>query len=395
FEKSIEKNKKFEEVKNFFDNFYKSIRPAVRALKSAELRYQALFKSARDAILIIDKKTSNIIDANIMAEKLFGKTRAEIINQNAATFSYSEEFEKIRGYLLDIIDLKNAPLLELKIIKSNRIEIPVEINANEIRMGGQDLILIVMRNITERKIAEKKITDAYDRADFYKDLFAHDMNYILNNINATTEVLSQYLKDTKIEANKYDLLRQIKEQSLKGLNLILYVQKVLGIEGLDIAIEKMEINKILKEAMTFLSNNFFERLLEVNLETITNTSELYVMANMLLLNVFESILLNAAQHNDKPLVSIKIKVSRIKKDNKSYFKIEFLDNGKGISDKLKGTIFQKGRKLDEGFIGMGLGLYIVKKILSNHNGQIWIENRIKDDYTKGSNFIVLLPEASN
>jgi len=395
FEKSKEKNKKFEELKNFFDNFYKSIRPAVRALKSAELRYQTLFKSARDAILIIDKKTSNIVDANIMAEKLFGKTRSEIINKNAAMFSYSEEFEKIKSYLMELINEENAPPKELKIIKSNGIEIPVEINASQIRMGGQDLILIIMRDITERKIAEKKLTDAYDRADFYKDLFAYDMNHILNNINATTEIFSQYLKDTNIEADKYDLLRQIKEQSLKGLNLILYVQKVLGIEGLDIAIEKIEINKILKEAVTFLSNNFFERLLEINLEPIANTSELYIMANMLLLNVFESILLNAAQHNDKPLVSIKIKVSRIKKDDKSYFKIEFLDNGKGIPDNLKGTIFQKDRKIDEGFIGMGLGLYIVKKILSNYNGQIWIENRIKDDYTKGSNFIVLLLEANN
>jgi len=41
---------------------------------------------------------------------------------------------------------------------------------------------------------------------------------------------------------------------------------------------------------------------------------------------------------------------------------------------------------------MGLGLSLVKKILAGINGKIWVENRIKDDYTKGSNFIVLIPE---
>jgi signal transduction histidine kinase len=41
---------------------------------------------------------------------------------------------------------------------------------------------------------------------------------------------------------------------------------------------------------------------------------------------------------------------------------------------------------------MGLGLSLVKKIIDSYKGQIWVEDKIKGDFTKGSNFIILIPE---
>ena len=42
---------------------------------------------------------------------------------------------------------------------------------------------------------------------------------------------------------------------------------------------------------------------------------------------------------------------------------------------------------------MGFGLSLVKRIILNYEGEIWVENNVKGDYTKGSNFILLIPEA--
>ena len=41
---------------------------------------------------------------------------------------------------------------------------------------------------------------------------------------------------------------------------------------------------------------------------------------------------------------------------------------------------------------MGIGLTLVKKAIETYNGQIWVEDRIAGDYSKGSNFIILIPE---
>jgi signal transduction histidine kinase len=40
---------------------------------------------------------------------------------------------------------------------------------------------------------------------------------------------------------------------------------------------------------------------------------------------------------------------------------------------------------------MGLGLYLVKSLIENYDDKIWVEDRVKGDYTKGARFVVMLP----
>ena len=42
---------------------------------------------------------------------------------------------------------------------------------------------------------------------------------------------------------------------------------------------------------------------------------------------------------------------------------------------------------------MGLGLSLVAKLIQLCEGKIWVEDRIKNDYSQGSNFVILIPEA--
>jgi signal transduction histidine kinase len=42
---------------------------------------------------------------------------------------------------------------------------------------------------------------------------------------------------------------------------------------------------------------------------------------------------------------------------------------------------------------MGLGLYLVKSLVDSYGGRVWIEDRVKDDHTKGARFVVMLPVA--
>jgi len=117
-----------------------------------------------------------------------------------------------------------------------------------------------------------------------------------------------------------------------------------------------------------------------------------IKANELLLDVFENILINATRYNDNSIIEVLIKISRFQKDGIKFLKIEFIDNGIGIYDDRKKIIFQKGYKKEKQSKGMGLGLSLVKKIIKSYNGQIWGEDKIKGDYTKGSNFIIIIPE---
>ena len=79
-------------------------------------------------------------------------------------------------------------------------------------------------------------------------------------------------------------------------------------------------------------------------------------------------------------------------DGTSLDHMEFIDNGVGIEDSRKKIVFQRGYGDEKSIHGMGLGLSLVQKIIDNYNGKIWVEDRVNGDYTKGSNFVILIPE---
>ena len=108
---------------------------------------------------------------------------------------------------------------------------------------------------------------------------------------------------------------------------------------------------------------------------------------------FYNILLNAIRHNENFIKEIFIKISRIENEDKKFIKIEFIDNGIGISDCFKHTIFQKKIENGSNSKGLRIGLTLVKKIIDSYNGKIYIEDKISGDHTQGSNFIVTIPEA--
>ena len=71
--------------------------------------------------------------------------------------------------------------------------------------------------------------------------------------------------------------------------------------------------------------------------------------------------------------------------------MEFIDNGIGVPDERKKMIFKRGNRELKGSKGMGIGLSLVKKILKNYKGKIWVEDKVKGDYSKGSKFVLLIP----
>ncbi|MCX8030708.1 MAG: ATP-binding protein [Thermodesulfovibrionales bacterium] len=78
-----------------------------------------------------------------------------------------------------------------------------------------------------------------------------------------------------------------------------------------------------------------------------------------------------------------IKISLLSEDN--YIKIEIADNGVGIKDEEKKELFQPYFSRRKG--GLGLGLAITAKIITDHDGQIFV----KDNFPQGTIFIIKLP----
>ncbi len=181
------------------------------------------------------------------------------------------------------------------------------------------------------------------------------------------------------------------EQVVRATKLVSNVRKLSQLEDIQGSLQPTEICKILKEAIDFLNKSTQGK--KVNIQFDISDKNLLVEANDLLLDVFENILINAATHNTNPIIEVLIRISIKQKEGKSLVKLEFMDNGYGIPDTQRSIIFKSGYKNSKTTKGMGFGLSLVKKIIESYQGQIKVKDKIKGDHTKGSNFILLIPES--
>ncbi|MCD4774105.1 MAG: PAS domain S-box protein [Bacteroidales bacterium] len=137
---------------------------AEEALKVSEEKYRVLFENAKDSIFITNE-SGKIVDVNNAACKSLGYTKEDLLKMrnkdiDAEATGY-EAFKKIRN------GLKEEVAFEVNQIRKDRTLIPVEITGNFYTVGDKKLSLAVVRDITERKQAEKTLRQSEEK---YKTL---------------------------------------------------------------------------------------------------------------------------------------------------------------------------------------------------------------------------------
>jgi two-component system cell cycle sensor histidine kinase/response regulator CckA len=127
---------------------------AERALRESEERYRALVEHSPDAIVV--HAGGRILYANPAAARLFGVANAaESIGQPVDPFVPPEALEAFRERTRSVLETgEPAPLIEVRLRKFDGSVVDVESMALLLRSGGQDAVLLVMRDVSDRKRAE-------------------------------------------------------------------------------------------------------------------------------------------------------------------------------------------------------------------------------------------------
>jgi len=372
-------------------------------LIDSEEKYRNLFESSPYSIGIFDLD-GTLIDCNKATAKLLSTHNLEndIIEKNFREFWGHHEKNKpliplFEGILNKLKKDGETLEFEFPIYRSAGGVLWAHAIASLLKIGNEERIRFIVQDITERKLAEQeletseiKYREAYNRINFYKDIFSHDINNIFQNIQTSVELIDLN-EEQSIGIKKDDeLLDIIRKQIKRGTNLVSNIRRLSEIENKDLTLQKEEIIKVLKDVIDALIKVFKNR--EINIQIYNEPKEVYVKVNELLPDIFENLLINAVRHNQNSIIEILIKFSRVVKDGVNFIKLEFIDNGIGIFPEMKEKIFQRDLVERKDKIGLGLGLTLVKKIVGNYNGQIWVEDKVAGDHSKGSNFIIILPE---
>ena len=368
-------------------------------LKESEERYRLISENANDLIMVFNEKFEyEYLNENVHKRNL-GYKKKDLIGKNQLSFIHPN-------------DRKQAIIAASKILRkgsgSHSIRFKhidghykwLEITGRNFSDNkGNKKVVAFARDITERKKAEEKLKkseekyrEAYNRAELYKDLFYHGISNICSNIKFSIDLSESYLHEPSKEREIKDLYNVIRDQFKKSQKLIYNVKKLSNLENSKVSLKSINASKTLDEAIQFIKNSLPTNNVNFNIDL--PEKEVFVIADELLVDIFDNILINAVKYNNDVQIEILIKISREWKLNKNFIKFEFIDNGIGITDQKKGIIFQVRFCKEKGSKGMGFGLTLVKKILEYYKGEIWVEDRVKGDYSKGSNFIVLIPEAA-
>lgn len=126
------------------------------ALRASELNYRRLFEAAKDGILILDVETGRITDVNPFLFHLLGFSREEMIGKTVGELSPFKDIESNKIMLERLQKDGYVRYEDLPLETRDGKYIAVEFVSNVYQAGDNKVIQCNVRDITERKVAEKE-----------------------------------------------------------------------------------------------------------------------------------------------------------------------------------------------------------------------------------------------
>lgn len=210
---------------------------------------------------------------------------------------------------------------------------------------------------------------------------AHDMKEPLRTIKNYIQLIERRCKN-KLDPNGLEMMKHVSDGAYRMTQMIDDIIASMGIDEDNLELEEVNLNLVMSEVIKDLETKIREANASIHYRSLPKVEADARQMKHLLLNLIE----NALKYRSEKTPEIFIDCEEDK--NRWIFKIE--DNGIGIAPKHQASIFtffNRG-EIKNGYKGMGLGLAISKKIVNNHDGDIWVFSAGKD---QGSTFYFSLP----
>lgn len=321
-----------------------------------------LFKNIDEVFFSIDVVNNKFLQISDACNKIYGIEPQKFYDDPALWLKVIHPDDlKAVGTIMEQIK-KQSTLVEYRIVRPDKSvcwvqskTVPTfDSKGKAVRIDG------FTSNITSQKVAEKKLEDkCYDLSTLMYRL-SHDLKGPLVSTEGLINVSKAEIKDPK-SVEYLKMIETANSRLSKILNGIIQLIKTDSIVNPD---QKINFNEILESIIQFYKNNpetaVVDFKINVSLERDFYSDEASI--HSVLYNLINNAVLYRRKEN--PCVEITVK------ENKDFVNIEVKDNGAGIREEYQAKIFDMFYKANEASTGSGLGLYIVKSIITKFNGTI-------------------------
>ncbi|MBN1287589.1 MAG: PAS domain S-box protein [Anaerolineae bacterium] len=133
-------------------------------LKEVGERYHNLFEYAGDAIFIIDPNTLQILDVNASAARRFGYNRDELLRLTIEDIEVFDPADPDQASARES-SYGGTIVYECYCRHKRGAQIPVEVSSRLVKYGDREVLLNFVRDVTERRQAQKALRESLDRLD--------------------------------------------------------------------------------------------------------------------------------------------------------------------------------------------------------------------------------------
>ena len=380
-----------------------------RMLRSAIRRADELTASSRqlaitvagsmDAIIIADGY-SKIIEYNTSAQGVFGWSREEIIGKTMEELFFRKGLrDAYKNAMAQSLELSNTNVVdgvrvELTAWRKNGEEFEVELNMTYVERNNDAIYMAYIRDISDRKVAEKILIEARDRAertDKAKSQFLAVMSHEMRTPLAGIVGVMDLLKATKL-TKKQDHYVQIATSSseilLEHINEALDITRIED-GALKLSPQEFDLDDLVRSLIDVLKPLANEKGLKLELQIDKNINTNFMGDRHRIRQVLTNLVGNSIKFTEQG--SIKLLINCSKGSGVSNFKFNIIDTGVGIAPENHEKIFDDFVVISSGgkqqTRGDGLGLSISRKIARQMGGDIIVESNINE----GATFILSLP----
>jgi len=232
------------------------------------------------------------------------------------------------------------------------------------------------------EVAVRELSQANKELQEFAHITAHDLKTPLRAIGTLADWLSKDYADKFDEQGK-EKVRLLVTRAVQMSSLIDDILRYSRV-GHDVTKkQRVDLNTLLSEVIAGIDP-------PENIEiTVENELPVLVCERTQILQVFQNLLSNAVKYIDKPIG--KIQIGFFEQD--AFWKFSVTDNGSGIDKKHYERIFKLFQTLSpcDGIENTGIGLSIVKKIVEQNGGSVYVTSEVG----KGSTFVFTLPKQNS
>ncbi|MGA9140356.1 MAG: PAS domain-containing protein [Methanocella sp.] len=362
---------------------------AEEALRDSQTHLSSIFRAAPTGIGVVVDRV--IKEVNDQLCEMTGYNSEELLGKSARIFYPSDEdYQYVGQEKYSQISLRGTGSVETRWLRKDGRIIDVLLSSTPLEPGNLGAgVTFTALDITKRKRAEEALIAAKTDAELYLDLMGHDISNMHQIILGNLELAQGILEfEGRLESGNKELIDTSIATLQRSAKLIENIRNIQKLRQGELESEATDLGEVLDRTVKGYSD-LPDRDVSVSYEPVRGC---YVMANVLLKEIFDNLIDNSVKHCDDP-VRIGVSVTPAELDGRRYYRVVVEDNGRGIPDKMKSSVFTRLERGETKTRGTGLGLYIVKMLVEGFGGTVSVEDRVPGDRTKGARFVVLLPAA--